>query len=114
MVFDENGEEYYGIDFEKHPEKYKIGGGEQGVLTAQPYKSRILPHWKFKTPAEAKESSQKIYSMFLEYLKKDDFVGADLARSALIFLKMWKKARLNEDYIKLREEFKLKYGKETQ
>lgn len=79
------------IDFCKHPELYRIGKGEQGVLLVEPYKSQILPHWKFKTVAEAKKSSKKIYSMFLDYLKKDDFPGADMARK---FLQMgWTRAR---------------------
>ncbi len=69
------------IDFSLHPELYRIGKGEQGVLLVEPYKSQILPHWKFRTVADAKESSKKIYSMFLDYLKKEDFPGADMARS---------------------------------
>ena len=79
------------IDFRKHPEKYRIGRGEQGVLLVEPYKSEILPHWRFKTPALAKKSSAKIFKMFREYLAADDFVGADIARK---FLQMgWTRAR---------------------
>ena len=74
---------YRDIDFRKHPEKYKIGRGEQGVLIAEPYKSEILPHWKFATPEDAKKSAQKIYTLFLEYAKQDDFVGMDMARKFL-------------------------------
>lgn len=68
------------IDFRQHPELYRVGKGEQGVLLVEPYKSEILPFWRFKTPDIAKESSQKIYDMFLAYLEQDDFVGADMAR----------------------------------
>ncbi len=71
------------IDFRKNPEKYRVGRGEQGVLLVQPYKSEILPHWRFKTPEVAKESSEKIYNMFLEYKKNGDFVGMDMARKFL-------------------------------
>ena len=71
------------IDFRQHPELYRVGKGEQGVLLVEPYKSEILPHWRFKTPEIARESSQKIYQIFLEYLEKDDFVGADMARKFL-------------------------------
>lgn len=79
------------IDFSKNPELYRIGRGEQGVLLVEPYKSQILPHWKFKTVADAKKSSKKIYSMFLDYLKQEDFPGADIARK---FLQMgWTRAR---------------------
>ncbi|MBD6617484.1 DUF4385 domain-containing protein [Komarekiella sp. 'clone 1'] len=68
------------IDFRQHPELYRVGKGEQGVLLVEPYKSEILPYWRFKTPDIAKESSEKIYELFLDYLEKDDFVGADMAR----------------------------------
>ncbi len=79
------------IDFRKHPELYRIGKGEQGVLLVEPYKSEILPLWRFKTVAEAKKSSVKIYELFLGYLKADDFPGADMARK---FLQMgWTRAR---------------------
>ncbi|WP_227396345.1 DUF4385 domain-containing protein [Jeotgalibacillus aurantiacus] len=68
------------IDFREKPELYRVGRGEQGVLLVEPYKGEILPHWRFKTPEEAKESSEKIYEMFLAYKKEDDFVGMDMAR----------------------------------
>ncbi|MCC8369906.1 MAG: DUF4385 domain-containing protein [Rickettsia endosymbiont of Stiretrus anchorago] len=71
------------IDYRKEVEKYRVGKGEQGVLICQPYKNEILPFWKFKTPEIAKESSEKIYDMFLEYLSNNDFVGADMARKYL-------------------------------
>ena len=78
-------------DFRQCPELYRIGKGEQGVLLVEPYKSELLPHWKFKTVAEAKKSSAKIYKMFLAYLKAEDFPGADMARK---FLQMgWTRAR---------------------
>lgn len=38
------------------------------MLICQPYKNEILPFWRFKTPEIAKESSEKIYDMFLNYL----------------------------------------------
>lgn len=71
------------IDFRASPELYRVGKGEQGVLLVEPYKSEILPHWRFKTPEIAKESSDKIYALFLDYLHQDDFVGADMARKFL-------------------------------
>lgn len=74
---------YYGIDFRKHPEKYVVGKGEQGVLMAEPYKSEILPYWKFATPELAENSATKIYALFLDYKKQKDFVGMDMARKFL-------------------------------
>lgn len=71
------------IDFRKHPELYRVGKGEQGVLLVEPYKSEILPHWRFKTPDIARRSANKIYKMFLEYKARKDFVGMDMARKFL-------------------------------
>ena len=70
-------------DFRQHPELYRIGRGEQGVLLVQPYKSELLPHWRFRTEAIARESAEKIFAMFEEYLNDDDLVGADMARKFL-------------------------------
>ena len=71
------------VDYRKNPEKYKVGKGEQGVLTCEPYKSEIVKFWRFKDVEAATESSEKIYQMFLDYLQKEDFVGADMARKFL-------------------------------
>lgn len=71
------------IDFREQPELYRVGRGEQGVLMVEPYKSEILPHWRFKTPEIARESSDKIYQMYLDYKEEDDFVGMDMARKFL-------------------------------
>jgi hypothetical protein len=70
-------------DYRKEPEKYYVGKGEQGVLICEPYKSEIGPYWRFKTKAIAETSSQKIYELFLDYLEKSEFVGADMARKYL-------------------------------
>ncbi|HVG40952.1 MAG TPA: DUF4385 domain-containing protein [Chitinophagaceae bacterium] len=75
--------DYKQINFRDHPELYCIGKGEQGVLLVEPYKSEILPYWRFKTPAIAKESADKIYNLFLAYKKEKDFVGMDMARKFL-------------------------------
>lgn len=75
---------YRDIDFRKHPELYRVGKGEQGVLMTEPYKSEILPYWKFKDTEAATESADKILELFYDYLKSDDFVGADMARKFLM------------------------------
>lgn len=74
---------YDEIDFRAHPELYRVGRGEQGVLSVEPYKSEILPHWRFKTPEIARLSALKIYELFLEYKRANDFVGMDMARKFL-------------------------------
>ncbi|MHC2992216.1 hypothetical protein OB13_11670 [Pontibacter sp. HJ8] len=156
--YDLNFEE---TDFRKHPELYRVGKGEQGVLLVEPYKSEILPYWRFRTPEIAQESSDQIYRLFLAYLQQEDFVGADMARkylqmgytrsrryanhrsgkkydgpvqddkkgqsgahgreelpreqdpvkaeSARIFWEKWQAAKENEDYKRMREEFKSRY-----
>ncbi|MBD2251504.1 DUF4385 domain-containing protein [Nostoc parmelioides] len=82
MAFDYSLD-YKNLDFRQHPELYRVGKGEQGVLLVEPYKSEILPYWRFKTPDIARESSEKIYAIFIDYLDADDFVGADMARKFL-------------------------------
>jgi len=83
--------DYDTIDFSEAPELYRIGRGEQGVLLVEPYKSDICRYWRFKTPSLARRSSYIIYHMFLDYVERDDFVGADMARK---FLMMgWTRAR---------------------
>lgn len=71
------------IDHRKHPEAYRVGKGEQGVLIVEPYKSELTPHWRFRTPEIAQASADTIHAMFLDYLKHGDFVGADMARKFL-------------------------------
>ncbi len=74
---------YAELDLRKHPELYRVGKGEQGVLLVEPYKSEILPHWRFATPEMAEESAQKISALFEEYRKADDFTGMDMCRKFL-------------------------------
>lgn len=59
---------------------YRIARGEQGVLTFEPYKSILLPHWRFKTIPIATQSSQTLFDAFEHYVKAGDLVGADMAR----------------------------------
>jgi len=75
--------DYINLNLRDRPGLYRIGRGEQGVLSVEPYKSEILPHWRFKDPETATTSAEKIYGMFVEYLNKRDFVGADMARKFL-------------------------------
>lgn len=71
------------MNLREDPWDYQVGKGEQGVLLIEPYKSEILPHWKFRTPKIALVSAKKIYRMFLCYRDEDDFVGMDMARKFL-------------------------------
>jgi len=59
---------------------YRIARGEQGVLTFEPYKSHLLPLWRFRTVPIARASSAALWSRFLDYDTAGDFVGMDMAR----------------------------------
>lgn len=140
------------IDYRTHPEQYRVGKGEQGVLICEPYKSEIGLYWRFKTEAIAKESSVKIYELFLHYLAAGDFIGADMARkylqmgftrarryanykggkkydkehdyqllekgtgedekakAAAVFFSSWKTAEANEQYARLKTQWKHERG----
>lgn len=74
---------YRGVDFRAHPELYRVGRGEEGVLIAEPYKSELLPLWRFRTPELARESVALLWRAFTRYRKDRDFVGMDMARKYL-------------------------------
>ena len=71
------------VDYRREPHRYRIGRGEEGVLTVQPYKGELLPLWRFATPAQAKASAAALWKRFLEYGRSGDFVGMDMARKYL-------------------------------
>lgn len=73
-------QDFTNTDFRQHSELYQVGRGEQGVLLVEPYKSEILPWWRYKDPESAQKSAEKIYALFEQYREKDDFVGMDMAR----------------------------------
>ena len=77
--------DYKRIDFtvEKNRKLYRIGRGEQGVLLVRPYTNDICSHWRFVNENIARKSADKIYSMFLDYKDKQDFIGMDMARKFL-------------------------------
>ena len=84
---------YKELDFKDEGTRklYRIGRGEQGVLLVRPYTNDICAHWRFKTPAEAVESANHIFGMYLDYRDEKDFIGMDMARK---FLEMgWTRSR---------------------
>ena len=77
--------DYKALDF-TDPEirkLYRIGRGEQGVLLVRPYTNDICAHWRFVDETTARKSSNKIYSMYLNYKDTGDFIGMDMARKFL-------------------------------
>ena len=77
--------DYKTLDFsvEENRKLYRIGRGEQGVLLVRPYTNDICSHWRFVNENIARKSADKIYSMFLDYKDKQDFIGMDMARKFL-------------------------------
>ena len=77
--------DYKSIDFslEENRKLYRIGRGEQGVLLVRPYTNDICAHWRFVNASVARKSADKIYSMFVDYKNKQDFIGMDMARKFL-------------------------------
>ncbi|EDS8530624.1 DUF4385 domain-containing protein [Salmonella enterica] len=73
-------QDFSSIDFRQQPELYQVGRGEQGVLLVEPYKSEILPFWRYKDEASAMKSAEQSYQLFEAYRQQDDFVGMDMAR----------------------------------
>ncbi|EOG8571857.1 DUF4385 domain-containing protein [Salmonella enterica] len=73
-------QDFSSIDFRQQPELYQVGRGEQGVLLVEPYKSEILPFWRYKDEASAMKSAEQVYQLFEAYRQQDDFVGMDMAR----------------------------------
>lgn len=79
------------IDYRTHPERYRVGRGEEGVLTVEPYRSELLPLWRFRTPEEARRSAAAIWERFVSYRDEGDFAGMDMSRK---YLQMgWTRAR---------------------
>ena len=77
--------DYKTLDFrvEENRKLYRIGRGEQGVLLVRPYTNDICSHWRFVNESVARKSANKIYSMFVDYKDKQDFIGMDMARKFL-------------------------------
>lgn len=75
--------DYKHLNLRRRPSLYRVGKGEQGVLMVEPYKSEILPHWRFRDPEVAKKSAREISKLFRAYREKKDFVGMDMARKFL-------------------------------
>lgn len=59
---------------------YRIGRGEQGVLTFEPYKSALLPLWRFRTEDIAKQSAADLWVRFETFGEQGDFIGMDMTR----------------------------------
>lgn len=82
MAFD-YGQNFKRLNFRENPELYRVGIGEQGVLLIEPYKSELLPLWRFKNEQIALVSAQALTKAFHKYVADGDFAGMDMARKFL-------------------------------
>ena len=73
----------YDIDFRKYPEKYRYSPDEKGVFKVEPYKSELLPLWRYRDEKAAIQSSRAICQKYEAYRNDRDFVGMDMARKYL-------------------------------
>ena len=76
-------ETYRGVDFRRDPERYRVGRGEQGVLIVEPYKSELLPLWRFARRRSRARRRTRCTRAFIAYGARGDFVGMDMARKFL-------------------------------
>ena len=70
------------IDYRREPQHYRVGKGEQGVLTCERIRVNCCPSGA-SAPGNCRKSSAAILAKFRSYLAGDDFVGADMARKFL-------------------------------
>lgn len=75
--------DYRHLNLREEPDLYRVGVGEQGVLLVEPYKSEILPSWRFRDPREARRSVGLLKKLFHGYRRARDFVGMDMTRKFL-------------------------------
>ena len=73
----------YDIDFRTHPEAYRYSPDEKGVFKVEPYKSELLPLWRYRDEEAARSSVEAIEARFRTYREAGDFVGMDMARKYL-------------------------------
>lgn len=71
------------LNYREHPEEYRIGTGQFGVMKYEPYMSEVIDHWRYKSVPIAIESRNRILALFYHYLDVADFAGADVAKKAL-------------------------------
>ncbi|HUR60988.1 MAG TPA: DUF4385 family protein [Candidatus Thermoplasmatota archaeon] len=62
---------------------YRIGRGEEGVLSTHPYTAALLPLWRFRTPALARASARALLARYRSYRRAGDFPGMDMCRKFL-------------------------------
>jgi len=73
----------HNINYKESPLFYEVTEDCGGMYTCEPYKTEIIECWKFLNLEVATKSASKILSMFYNYVRDGDFVGADMTRKYL-------------------------------
>jgi len=68
------------INYKQNPDEYKYTTTTKGIGIVKPYKDQIEPHIKLGTQKEMEQTGNKLCQMFNTYLKRNDFIGADMIR----------------------------------
>lgn len=66
------------INVKEHPELYIVDNNLKGIYSFEPYKSELLPLFKYKSVKGAKRSIDKLKYRFNKYLENQDFIGCNL------------------------------------
>ena len=107
------------INYASLPLKYCYTQCTGGIYICNPYKDEILSKIKMSDPKAAQSNIDSLLSIFKNYLKLGDFVGADLTRKFLQrfasldnlgevskkFSFALNKCLENPEYLKLKKEF---------
>jgi hypothetical protein len=64
-------------NYETNKENYVYTTNTDGLNIVSPYNDTFL---KYKDSTNSKKDSKELYSLFLEYMKNDDLIGADMTR----------------------------------
>ena len=68
------------INYSEKPLLYELTEDCGGMYTCEPYKTKIIKHWKFTNVSVSTSTASVLHSMFLDFLREEDLVGSDMIR----------------------------------
>jgi hypothetical protein len=100
------------INYQTNKENYIYTTNTDGLNIITPYKDSLL---KYKNSSNSKKNSNELYNLFLEYIKNNDLIGADMIRKFIQneiktkeYDRKWKLIQQNQRYIDWIESFNWK------
>ena len=84
------------IDYNKNPEYYIYTTTDNDARLIQPYSNIIIPMFNIDNYKDAKHSCLQIFKLFNNYIKNDDFIGADVFRK---FIQLGTKTEYNDIFL---------------